>query len=114
MSRVASVRRRCLPGLASLETILRVTLPLAPGPDRGDVRFLAPFVTSPVEDLACVSASVLDRLDRRRGPNKMLSGDEQSLLRRKIERFTVRRTKTVLNELVDRDPEPRPDAAPHD
>ncbi len=49
--------------------------------------------------------SVLDRLERRRGSSALLSSDEQTLLRREIQRFTVRRTKTVLNELVDRDPD---------
>ena len=49
--------------------------------------------------------TVLDRLERRRGSSAVLSGDEQALLRREIQRFTVRRTKTVLNELVDRDPD---------
>jgi hypothetical protein len=49
--------------------------------------------------------SILDRLERRRGSSALLSSDEQALLRREIQRFTVRRTKAVLNELVDRDPD---------
>ena len=33
------------------------------------------------------------------------SSDKQALLRREIQRFTVRRTKTMFNELVDADPD---------
>jgi Helicase conserved C-terminal domain/SNF2-related domain len=48
---------------------------------------------------------VLRRLDRRRGNDQVLSAAEVDLLRREIQRFTVRRTKTLLNELVDREPD---------
>jgi hypothetical protein len=45
---------------------------------------------------------VLDNLHRRR--DFTLSERESELLRREIQRFTVRRTKTMLNDLVDADP----------
>jgi hypothetical protein len=48
---------------------------------------------------------VLERLDRRRGSELTLSSAEQHKLRKEIQRFTVRRTKSVLNDLVDREPE---------
>ena len=47
--------------------------------------------------------SILDRLNRRHTEWKLTS-DEQALLRSEIQRFTVRRTKGMLNELVDADP----------
>lgn len=47
---------------------------------------------------------ILQRLERRRGDD-LLSPDELSQLQREIQRFTVRRTKTMLNALVDREPE---------
>lgn len=46
---------------------------------------------------------VLRRLERRRGGELLLSPTELDLLRREIARFTVRRTKTMLNDLVARD-----------
>lgn len=48
---------------------------------------------------------ILQRLDRRRSGDELLSRDELTQLQREIQRFTVRRTKTMLNELVDREPE---------
>jgi len=48
---------------------------------------------------------VLRRLDRRRTGHQVLSPGEVARLRAEIQRFTVRRTKAVLNELVDRDPD---------
>ena len=47
---------------------------------------------------------VLDGLHRR-GGNCRLRDDERDLLRREIQRFTVRRTKSMLNELVDAQPD---------
>ncbi|OIQ89608.1 RNA polymerase-associated protein RapA [mine drainage metagenome] len=49
--------------------------------------------------------SVLDQLSRR-GHQPALGEKEKDLIRREIQRFTVRRTKTVLNAMVDQDPEP--------
>ena len=49
--------------------------------------------------------AVLERLDRRRGADAAMSGAERDKLRREIQRFTVRRTKSALNELVDREPD---------
>ncbi len=49
--------------------------------------------------------AVLERLDRRRGADAALSSAEQERLRREIQRFTVRRTKSALNQLVDREPD---------
>ena len=48
--------------------------------------------------------AILDRLHRRHSDWK-LTDAEQALLRAEIQRFTVRRTKTMLNELVDANPE---------
>lgn len=47
--------------------------------------------------------TVLEQLHHRRGQH-YLSETETALLRREIQRFTVRRTKTMLNALVDREP----------
>ena len=46
---------------------------------------------------------ILNRLERRRGSVGVLSPDDIRVIRRGIQRFTVRRTKTQLNGLVDRD-----------
>lgn len=46
---------------------------------------------------------ILNGLVSRRGSNGILSPDEVSTLRREIQRFTVRRTKSQINEMVDRD-----------
>ena len=48
---------------------------------------------------------ILQRLDRRHGGDQALTASEVELLRREIQRFTVRRTKSLLNALVDRDPD---------
>jgi superfamily II DNA or RNA helicase len=48
---------------------------------------------------------ILRRLDRRRSGDRSLSASEVNRLRHEIQQFTVRRTKTLLNELVDRDPD---------
>lgn len=55
----------------------------------------------------------LDLLDRlgRGGSHLVLTGAEQDLLRREIQRFTVRRTKSVLNAMVDQDPDAYRNAA---
>ena len=49
----------------------------------------------------------LDLLDQlgKRGHDSVLTDAQQMLLRKEIQRFTVRRTKTMLNELVDQDPD---------
>jgi hypothetical protein len=48
--------------------------------------------------------AVLDRLDRRRGAAPTMTASESSQLRREIAKFTVRRTKSALNDLVDEEP----------
>ena len=49
---------------------------------------------------------ILNRLDRRRGLGEgMLLPNEIEDLRREIQRFTVRRTKAHINEMVDRNPD---------
>ena len=45
---------------------------------------------------------ILKRLERRHGLGGALSGDEVIALRKEIQRFTVRRTKSQINEMVDR------------
>lgn len=53
---------------------------------------------------------VLDNLGRR-GHTPVLTEDERERLRGEIQRFTVRRTKTTLNAMVDADPEAYRDPA---
>lgn len=48
---------------------------------------------------------ILKRLDRGRVFDRTLSDEEATVLRKEIQRFTVRRTKVQINEMVDRDPE---------
>jgi superfamily II DNA or RNA helicase len=48
--------------------------------------------------------AILDRLDRRRAASALSEAD-RSQLRREIQRFTVRRTKSQLNSLVDQGPD---------
>ncbi len=49
---------------------------------------------------------ILNRLERRRGLGEgTLLPEEVDTLRREIQRFTVRRTKTQINEMVDRSPD---------
>jgi superfamily II DNA or RNA helicase len=48
---------------------------------------------------------VLSKLSRRRGVERVFTVEEHNSVRAEIARFTVRRTKTVLNELVDRSPD---------
>ena len=48
---------------------------------------------------------VLKRLERRPGLGGALSSDEVAALRKEIQRFTVRRTKTQINEMVERQPD---------
>ncbi len=50
------------------------------------------------------SLQILDRLSRRRSGEDVLSPDENDSVRRQIQRFTVRRTKSQINAMVDRDP----------
>ena len=47
---------------------------------------------------------ILQRLERRRGGDELLNRDELAQVQREIQRFTVRRTKSMLNDLVDREP----------
>jgi superfamily II DNA or RNA helicase len=48
---------------------------------------------------------VLEKLERRPSQSIEMSSEQQELLRREIQRFTVRRTKSMLNAMVDDDPE---------
>lgn len=50
------------------------------------------------------SDSTVEALRRLHGPRALLSKDDTERLRREIQGFTVRRTKGVLNGLVDREP----------
>ncbi len=49
--------------------------------------------------------SVLKRLERRRKTNPLISPEELVGLRKEIQRFTVRRTKSQINEMVELDPD---------
>lgn len=55
------------------------------------------------DNFAPETIEILMRLDSRRGIGNSLEPEEAATLRREIQRFTVRRTKTQINELVDRD-----------
>ncbi|MEJ1179591.1 MULTISPECIES: SNF2-related protein [unclassified Pseudarthrobacter] len=48
---------------------------------------------------------VLEKLERRRSQSIEISSEQQELLRREIQRFTVRRTKRMLNAMVNDNPE---------
>ncbi len=48
--------------------------------------------------------ATLSQLAARRGSDQVLSGRQLDVLRTEIARFTVRRTKSQLNDLVERDP----------
>jgi len=48
---------------------------------------------------------ILRRLERRRSGDEALNRDELEQLQREIQRFTVRRTKSMLNDLVEREPD---------
>lgn len=48
---------------------------------------------------------VLEKLERRPSQSIEMSSEQQDRLRREIQRFTVRRTKSMLNAMVDDDPE---------
>jgi hypothetical protein len=48
---------------------------------------------------------ILDQLSYRRGVSAALAPSQAEELRREIQRFTLRRTKNQINQLVDRDPE---------
>ncbi len=54
---------------------------------------------------------VLNRLDRARNASDGLNDADTAVLRRAIGRFTVRRTKTALNTMVDREPDAYRDPA---
>lgn len=57
------------------------------------------------DNFADETIDVLRRLYRRRASEAQLSTAEVDGLRREIQRFTVRRTKALLNHLVDREPD---------
>ncbi len=57
------------------------------------------------DNFADETLAVLNRLYRRRHGDQVVSASELDLLRREIQRFTVRRTKIQLNELVEREPD---------
>jgi hypothetical protein len=62
------------------------------------------------DNLAPSTLKMFDVLLRKRRVNRSLSDDELDVLRREIQRFTVRRTKTMLNRMVDEAPEQYRDA----
>jgi len=58
------------------------------------------------DNLADETLKVLARLARRRAAGgEAIADEEREVLRREIQRFTVRRTKPMLNALIDRAPE---------
>jgi hypothetical protein len=54
---------------------------------------------------------ILEQLDRGARPGEAMTDQQRQRLRQEIQRFTVRRTKSALNDLVARDPESYLDTA---
>lgn len=72
--------------------------------NRGAADLLALVAFLGADNFDEATIETLRRLERRRSRDAQLSPGEVDQLRREIQRFTVRRTKAVLNELVDREP----------
>ncbi|HET6582520.1 MAG TPA: SNF2-related protein, partial [Nannocystaceae bacterium] len=72
--------------------------------NRGAADLLALVAFLGADNFDDPTIETLRRLERRRSRDAQLSTTEVDNLRKEIQRFTVRRTKAVLNELVDREP----------
>jgi superfamily II DNA or RNA helicase len=71
--------------------------------NRGAADLLALVALLGADNFADTTLEALARLERRRTHDAVLAPDEADALRAQIARFTVRRTKAVLNDLVERD-----------
>lgn len=81
--------------------LLFTATPINRGP--GDLLALVSLLGA--DNFADSTLETLSRLATRRSSDQVLSGAQLEQLRAEIARFTVRRTKTHLNELVERDPD---------
>ena len=72
--------------------------------NRGAEDLLALIDLLGADNFEDATLDVLDQLSRP-GQPALLTVEHRELIRREIQRFTVRRTKSMLNELVDREPE---------
>ena len=72
--------------------------------NRGAEDLLALIDLLGADNFEDATLDVLDQLSRP-GQPALLTVEHRELIRREIQRFTVRRTKSMLNDLVDREPE---------
>ena len=72
--------------------------------NRGAEDLLALIDLLGADNFEDATLEILDQLSRP-GQQALLSPEHREMIRREIQRFTVRRTKTMLNELVDREPD---------
>ncbi len=96
----ASRRSRALLGNMADHTILFTATPI----NRGTVDLLRLADMLGADNLAESTLKAFERLLRRPNVGRSLSQHEQELIRAELARFTVRRTKSMLNEMVDRAP----------
>ncbi len=74
--------------------------------NRGAGDFLRIIDMLGADNLDDEALRVFEHLSRRQGGReRQMTGEEREALRREIQRFTLRRTKAVLNTMVDREPE---------
>lgn len=97
----ASMRSRVLLGNMADHTILFTATPI----NRSTVDLLRLADMLGADNLAEETLKLFEKLLRRPKLNRSLSEHEQQVLRKELERFTVRRTKAMFNEMVDREPE---------
>ena len=97
-----SKRTQMLMGNMADHTVLFTATPI----NRGVTDLLRLVDTLGADNLESSTLRMFEKLLRGRGTsNRTLTDSELSALRKEIQRFTVRRTKRMLNELVDRDPD---------
>ena len=97
-----SQRTQMLLGNIADHVILFTATPINKGPK--DLLHLADMLGA--DNLDDETISMFERLLRMRSPSTQgLSDSEVKQLRQQIQQFTVRRTKSMLNELVDRSPD---------
>lgn len=103
----SSQRTRAILGNMADHAILFTATPI----NRSAVDLLRLADMLGADNLADSTLDAFAALLRRRKLDRTLSASEMSVLRRELQRFTVRRTKTMLNAMVDVAPEAYLDAA---
>lgn len=103
----ASQRTRAILGNMADHTILFTATPI----NRSAVDLLRLADMLGADNLADSTVEAFSSLLRRRTLDRSLSENEMAVLRRELQRFTVRRTKTMLNAMVDAAPAAYRDAA---